>query len=138
MTEVSTTGTSPIDVGVALPSFDPATIPSWARGVEDAVFSTLMVSDRLAWPPLAARAVAAVVTDRVRLLTSVLLAPLRTNPALFAAEAATVDAVSGPGRLRLGLAPGVRPTDYASSGLDFARRGPLFGHRLDEPVVWTA
>ncbi|MEV4111071.1 LLM class flavin-dependent oxidoreductase [Nonomuraea sp. NPDC049695] len=55
---------------------------------------------------------AAGATSRIRLLTSVLLAPLRADHALFAKTVATLDQLAGPGRLQLGLAPGVRQDDF--------------------------
>lgn len=118
-----------------LPATDPADIPDWARTVEDAGFDNFAVSDRLQWctpEPLTTLAAAAAVTTRVGLLTSVLLAPLRSNPALFASTAATVDHIAGLGRLRLGLAPGARADDYAASALEFDHRGPLFDKWLGE------
>jgi alkanesulfonate monooxygenase SsuD/methylene tetrahydromethanopterin reductase-like flavin-dependent oxidoreductase (luciferase family) len=57
------------------------------------------------------------------LVTSVLLAPLHANPALFAKAAATLDRIASPGRLHLGLAPGAREDDYRASSLDFGTRG---------------
>jgi alkanesulfonate monooxygenase SsuD/methylene tetrahydromethanopterin reductase-like flavin-dependent oxidoreductase (luciferase family) len=65
---------------------------------------------------LIALAAAAAVTERIRLVTDILLAPLRSNTALLAKQAATLDSLSG-GRLVLGLAPGAREDDYEASGV---------------------
>src|SRR5262249_61409424 len=60
-------------------------------------------------------------TRRIRLMTSIVLAPTR-EPTLFAREAATLDVLSG-GRLTLGIGIGVRKNDYQATGFDFHRRG---------------
>lgn len=117
-----------------------ADVPDGARAVEEAGFDTFSVSDRLAWStpePLTTLAAAAAVTSRVGLLSGVLLAPMRNNPGLFATAAATVDQLAGPGRLRLGLAPGGRSSDYAGSGVDFSAQGKVFDEWLtDARATW--
>lgn len=132
-------------IGIALPghvrSLKPEDIPDWARAVEDAGFDTFAVSDRAAWStpePLTTLAAAAAVTHRVGLFSSVVLAPLRGHPGLFASSAATVDALAGPGRLRLGLAPGGRPSDYVGSPVAFGERGKIFDSWLrDVRATWA-
>jgi alkanesulfonate monooxygenase SsuD/methylene tetrahydromethanopterin reductase-like flavin-dependent oxidoreductase (luciferase family) len=133
-----------MEVGIGLPNsvvgVDRAGIVEWARRAEAAGFSSLGTIDRIVYPnyeSLIALAAAAAVTERIRLVTDVLLAPLRTNTALFAKQAATIDALSG-GRLVLGLAPGGRPDDYHASGVHFRRRGRLFDHQLkDLARLWS-
>jgi alkanesulfonate monooxygenase SsuD/methylene tetrahydromethanopterin reductase-like flavin-dependent oxidoreductase (luciferase family) len=83
------------------------------------------------YEPLIALAAAAAVTERIRLMTDILIAPLRSNAALLAKQAATIDHLSG-GRLVLGLAPGGRPDDYEVSGVEFRRRGRIFDAQLEE------
>ncbi len=61
-----------------------------------------------------ALAAAAAVTERIRLTTDILLAPLHENTALFAKQAATIHHLSG-GRLVLGLGIGARTDDYELS-----------------------
>jgi alkanesulfonate monooxygenase SsuD/methylene tetrahydromethanopterin reductase-like flavin-dependent oxidoreductase (luciferase family) len=56
---------------------------------------------------------------------------LRTNTALLAKQAATVDNLSQ-GRLVLGLAVGGRQDDYEVSGADFGSRGKAFDRQLEE------
>ena len=100
----------------------------WARRSEQAGFSSLGTIDRLNYPnyeSFVALSAAAAVTERIRLATTVLLAPLRISTPLFAKQAATLDNISG-GRLRLGLAVGPREDDYRALGLDFASRGEIF------------
>ncbi|GII67424.1 monooxygenase [Sphaerisporangium krabiense] len=119
-----------MDIGIGLPGHAPwsdgRVLVEWARRAEARGFGTLSVSDRLVWStpePLVTLAAAAGATSRIRLLTSVLLGPLRANHALFAKEVATLDQLAGPGRLRLGLAPGLRPDDFAAGGSDYTTRG---------------
>jgi alkanesulfonate monooxygenase SsuD/methylene tetrahydromethanopterin reductase-like flavin-dependent oxidoreductase (luciferase family) len=127
-----------MDVGIGLPNtvpgVDKAGIVDWARAAEAAGFSSLGTIDRLAYEnyeSLIALAAAAAVTDRIRLVTDILIAPLRSNTALFAKQTATIDHLSG-GRLVLGLAPGARTDDYELGGVDFSRRGRLFDRQLED------
>jgi alkanesulfonate monooxygenase SsuD/methylene tetrahydromethanopterin reductase-like flavin-dependent oxidoreductase (luciferase family) len=127
-----------VDVGIGLPNavrgVDRAGIVDWAQRAEAAGFSALGTIDRIVYPnyeSLIALAAAAAVTERIRLVTDILIAPLRTNHALLAKQAATIDNLSG-GRLVLGLAPGGRDDDYTVSGVDFHRRGRLFDAQLEE------
>ena len=74
--------------------------------------------DRIVYPnyeSLIALAAAGCVTQRVRLMTSVLLAPVRDG-ALLAKQAASVDALCG-GRLTLGLGMGMREDDFRAVGV---------------------
>ncbi|WP_043635963.1 LLM class flavin-dependent oxidoreductase [Nonomuraea candida] len=134
-----------MDIGIGLPGHAPWTdgraLVEWARRAEARGFSTLSVSDRLAWrtpEPLIALAAAAGATSRIRLLTSVLLAPLRANHALFAKAVTTLDQVAGPGRLRLGLAPGVREDDFVLGGVDYGSRGERFDRLLERLAAISA
>ena len=118
----------------------PATIPGtsgslvldWARRAESGPFSSLGTIDRLVYPnyePLSTLAAAASVTERVRLMTSVLIAPVR-DAALLAKQAATIDALSG-GRLSLGLAVGAREDDFRAASASYEDRGRRFEEQLD-------
>ncbi|MER8086682.1 LLM class flavin-dependent oxidoreductase [Streptomyces sp. NPDC058316] len=125
-----------MDIGIGLPAVHPdpdMSIVDWARRAEERGFAALGTTDRLVYDtyePLTALAVAAGATSRIRLTTTILLAPLRANHALFAKSTATFDRLSG-GRLVLGLAPGTREDDYSASGVDFRRRGKLFDALLE-------
>src|ERR1700754_4312807 len=114
-----------MDIGIGLPNAVPgvqrAGIVVWARLAEAAGFSSLGTLDRIVYrnyESLITLAAAAAVTERIELVTDVLLAPLRTNTALPAKQTATLDSLSE-GRLVLGLAPGARQDDFAVSGADF-------------------
>lgn len=123
-------------IGVALPSNLPgakaADLIDWARRADAAPFTSLANNDRIAYvtyDPLVMLAMAAGVTTRVRLLTNILIAPIR-NPGVLATQAAGIDALSN-GRLTLGLAVGSREDDYLVGGAPYRNRGK----RLDEMFV---
>lgn len=125
-----------MDVGIGLPNAVPdtagRTLIDWARLADEAGFSTLGTIGRLVYPnaeELISLAAAAAVTSRIRLTTSILLAPLHANTALFAKQAATLDRISD-GRLVLGLGIGGREDDFAVSGLTMAARGRRFDEQL--------
>jgi len=132
-----------MDIGIGLPATIPdvegPTVVDWARRADARGFSSLGVIDRLVYPnyeSLIAVAAAAAVTSRIRLTTSVLLAPLRANHLLFAKQAASIDRLSG-GRLVLGLAVGGREDDFVESGVDFHHRGAVFDVLLERvTAIW--
>ena len=96
----------------------------WAARAERGPFSSLVVTDRVvsqALEPLSVLAMAAGATQRIGLMTSVVIGPTRETT-LLARQAATIDVLSN-GRLTLGLGIGVRKNDYDASGFDFHRRG---------------
>ena len=133
-----------MDVGIGLPNavrdVDRAGVVEWARRAEAAGFSSLGTIDRIVYSnyeSLISLAAAAAVTERIRLATDILIAPLRTNTALLAKQAATIDSLSG-GRLVLGLAVGGREDDYAVSGVQFHGRGRAFDRQLGELArLWS-
>src|SRR5207302_4534230 len=79
--------------------------------------------------PLSALAVAAAVTDRVRLGTSILIMPLR-HPVLLAKELATLQFLSND-RLILGAGVGWNDAEYAAIGVPKSERGRRTDERLD-------
>ena len=120
-----------IGLPAAIPGVDGERVLEWARKADAGAFSSLAVIDRLVYPnfePLITLAAAAAVTERVGLMTTILLAPLR-NAGVLAKQAATLDAISG-GRLTLGLAVGGREDDYRAAPASYQDRGKRFDEQL--------
>jgi alkanesulfonate monooxygenase SsuD/methylene tetrahydromethanopterin reductase-like flavin-dependent oxidoreductase (luciferase family) len=124
-----------MNVGIGLPSGIPGAagplIVEWARQADAGPFSSLGVLDRLvydSYDPLTSLAAAAAVTQRVRLVTMIVIGPLR-HTAILAKMAASLDVLSN-GRLMLGLAVGARPEDYAAAGVDYHSRGRRLTEQL--------
>lgn len=124
-----------MQIGIGLPASSPGVqgnvILDWARRADEGPFSSLGLVDRLVYPnyePLITLAAAAGATQRIRLMTTVLLAPLRITGVL-AKQAASLDALSG-GRLTLGLGIGSREDDFRAAPASFRDRGPRFEEQL--------
>jgi alkanesulfonate monooxygenase SsuD/methylene tetrahydromethanopterin reductase-like flavin-dependent oxidoreductase (luciferase family) len=132
-----------MDIGIGLPNAVPDTVGSvltdWAKRAEAEGFSTLGTIGRLVYPSyeeLITLAAAAAVTERIRLTTSVLIAPLRKNTALFAKQAASLDQISG-GRFVLGVGLGGRADDDAAGQVPEKGRGRRLDEQLDQlRTVW--
>src|SRR5947199_6391624 len=118
----------------------PGTIPGvkgqfildWARRADAGPFSSLGSLDRLVYPnydALITLTAAAAVTQRIRLMTTVLLAPLY-NAGVLAKQAASLDAFSG-GRLTLGVGVGAREDDFRAAHTSFHDRGKRFEAQLE-------
>ena len=137
-------------VGVGLPTSTPGAagppLLAWAVRAEAGPFASLGVVDRLVYrclEPLASLAACAAVTERVRLVTMIVIGPIR-GTALLAKQAASLDALSN-GRLVLGLGLGARHDDYDAAGVDHRRRGGDLSRQLvemrriwEEPAVGPA
>jgi len=87
--------------------------------------------------PLTTLSVIAGATSRVRLITAILIAPLRA-PVLLAKTVATVHALSN-GRLVLGVSTSWHAEEYAAVGVPFEERG----QRLEDAIgacraLWSA
>jgi alkanesulfonate monooxygenase SsuD/methylene tetrahydromethanopterin reductase-like flavin-dependent oxidoreductase (luciferase family) len=131
-----------VRVGIGLPTSTPGAdgrlMLDWARRAEAAGFSSLGTVDRFVyecWEPMTTFAGAAAVTESIRLVTMILIGPLR-NSALLAKQAATLDVISG-GRLVLGLGIGARHDDYELAGVDPRQRGRELSRQLhDLRATW--
>lgn len=119
-----------------------AAVAEMARAAERAGFDAVSVTDHPMPParwvaagghhsldPFVALSFAAAATERLRLVTHVLVLPYR-NPFLVAKAAATLDVLSG-GRLVLGVAAGYLEGEFAALGADFAARN----ERTDEAIA---
>lgn len=110
---------------------------SWtelAREAEDLGYSTLFAPDHFddQLAPLPALAMAAAVTDRLRVGSLVLDNDFK-HPVVTAKEAATLDLLSD-GRLELGLGAGWMTTDYDTSGIPMDPPGVRVD-RLEEAIT---
>jgi alkanesulfonate monooxygenase SsuD/methylene tetrahydromethanopterin reductase-like flavin-dependent oxidoreductase (luciferase family) len=132
-----------MDVGIGLPNsligVRGPDLVDWAQRAERNGFSVLGTIGRIVYDTheeLVSLAAAAGATDRIELMTTVLVAPPR-QPVLLAKQAATLSRVSG-GRFRLGLGLGPREDDWLVLGVEPTDRGK----RLDEVIdtcraVWA-
>lgn len=152
-----------VKIGFSLPQFGTQAsqgdqVMRYAAAVEQAGADSLWVGDRLIaatnptvgyggqdtipdefnaiLDPFLVLALAAAVTDRVRLGTNVLIAPLY-RPALLARSLTTLDVVSG-GRLVPGFGIGWSPDEYEAAGVPFTHRGARLDETLDAlEAIWT-
>ncbi|HXM56568.1 MAG TPA: LLM class flavin-dependent oxidoreductase [Candidatus Dormibacteraeota bacterium] len=139
-------------IGLGLPNSALSTpngglLVEFARRGESLGFSSLATIGRVAYPnyeELVTLAAAAGATERIGLLTDVLLGPTR-DAVLLAKQAATLDQVSG-GRFVMGAGVGSRPDDFAVTGMRFEDRGRRWDRALElmhaawkgEPVPGSA
>lgn len=123
-------------IGIGLPStflnIPGSLIRDWAKMADEGPFSSLALLDRLVYKDLEALttlAVAAGVTRRIRLMTAILLAPLR-NTGMLAKQTASLDVLSD-GRLTLGFGIGGREDDYRAASVSFHSRGKRLEEQLE-------
>ena len=127
---------------------DPVVLREFAQSAEGAGFDRLVLAehvlgahpDRLRelagpytyeheWPePVATLGYLAAVTERVELMTGILILPQRQT-VLAAKQTAQLDVLSG-GRFVLGVGTGWNPVEYEALGQEFATRG----RRLEEQI----
>src|SRR4051794_2447572 len=100
-------------IGIGLPNTvrgaEGRTLVAWARRAEERGFSTLGTIDRIVYPSyesMTALAAAAGATERIGLLTNILIAPTR-EPVVLAKQLASLDQLSG-GRFTFGVSVGGR------------------------------
>jgi probable F420-dependent oxidoreductase len=119
----------------------PKAVLSFARAVERGGYSHLAFTDHPApsakWVASGGEGVAdlftalafcAAATERIRLLTWVVVVPYH-NPFVLAHRVATLDALSG-GRLTLGVGTGYLKSEFRAVGADFDRRREDFDENL--------
>ena len=126
-----------MDVGIGLPNATVGVtgqqLVEFGRAAEEAGFPSLGALDRIvyhSYEPLLTLGAIASVTERIRLTTSVVLAPLRSTP-ILAKQAAALDNISR-GRLVLGMGLGAREDDYHTSDIEMGPKGKRFDEQLDE------
>ena len=120
----------------AVPDVSGSDLVEFARRTEARGFSSLGTIDRVVYgnyEPLVALAAAAAVTEKIELMTSVMLGPLRTNAVQTAKQALSVNQISG-GRLTLGIGLGARGDDYDASGVEHREIGSKLDGFLDDLV----
>ncbi|MGD9598269.1 MAG: LLM class flavin-dependent oxidoreductase [Steroidobacteraceae bacterium] len=103
----------------------------WCKAVDRSGLSTIALGERIAYhaqDPLIALAAACGVTERVRLMTSVAVLPLR-NTGLLAKELSTLDILSG-GRFVFGVGIGNRPGDFSALDAQWSGRA----HRMETQI----
>jgi alkanesulfonate monooxygenase SsuD/methylene tetrahydromethanopterin reductase-like flavin-dependent oxidoreductase (luciferase family) len=126
-----------MEIGIGLPNaiqdVDTESLIEFGRRADARGFSSLGTVDRVVYPnfePLVTLAAIASVTENIRLSTTVLLGPLRSNAAVLAKECLTLDNLSG-GRFWLGIGLGAREDDYEASGISTKGRGAALDRQLD-------
>ena len=147
-------------VGVTFPQTeigtDPAAIREYAQAAEELGYDHLVAFDHVLGANAATRAGwsgayshtdafhepfvlfghLAAVTQRIELVTGILILPQRET-ALVAKQAATVDVLSG-GRLRLGIGIGWNDVEYEALGQNFHDRGRRSEEQIEVlRALWT-
>lgn len=125
-----------MQIGMTLPSMiagiDRAVLIDWCRRVDAGPFSTLAAGERVTYPTqdlFVTLGAAAAITERVRIMSTVVIAPMHSAVDV-AKKAATIDVISG-GRMVLGLGVGGRDEDYRAMDASFGRRH----QRMDDQVA---
>lgn len=127
---------------------DPSQIRHYAQAVEDLGYDHILVYDHVLGANTASRpnwqgpytqasqfhepfvlfGYLAAVTQRLELVTGILILPQRQT-ALVAKQAAAVDVLSG-GRMRLGIGVGWNPVEYQGLNEDFHTRGARMNEQI--------
>ncbi len=123
------------ELGIGFPSMFPDVtgeqLLGWAQRADVAGFSSLSSGERVAFGNhdlLLTMAAAGAVTRRIRLMTTVLAAPLH-NTTMLAKQAASLDRMTG-GRFVLGVGISERPDDFAATAIPYAGRAAVFEEQL--------
>jgi alkanesulfonate monooxygenase SsuD/methylene tetrahydromethanopterin reductase-like flavin-dependent oxidoreductase (luciferase family) len=124
-----------VKIGLTLPTMVPGldrgTVLDWCRRIDRGPFSSLAAGERITFPNqelMVTMAAAAAVTERVRLVFTVVVLPLH-SPLLIAKQVATLDVLSG-GRVTLGVGVGGREEDYRAAGAPWDGRVRRLGEQV--------
>jgi probable F420-dependent oxidoreductase len=131
-----------VDVPLRAGASEPEALRALTRAFEAAGFGSLCFTDHPApsrkwleagghqtFDPFAALAFCAAVSERIRLMTHLVVLPYR-NPLLTAKSVATVDRLSG-GRLTLVAGTGYLRSEFIALGQSFDDRNDLFDEALE-------
>jgi alkanesulfonate monooxygenase SsuD/methylene tetrahydromethanopterin reductase-like flavin-dependent oxidoreductase (luciferase family) len=124
-----------MDIAMTLPTMLPHgrdEFVTWCRRIDEGPWSSLAVPERVTFTSHSLTvqlAGAAVLTERVRLWTTLIVLPAH-NEVQVAKDMASVDRLAA-GRLTLGVGVGGREEDFRAIGGDFRRRW----QRLDDQVA---
>jgi alkanesulfonate monooxygenase SsuD/methylene tetrahydromethanopterin reductase-like flavin-dependent oxidoreductase (luciferase family) len=132
-----------MDIAIGVPNTIKGTtgpqLLEWARRAEAAGFSSLSTIGAVSYPgyeELTYFAAAGAITERIRFMSNVMIAPARSTAEL-AKQAATVQELTD-GRLTLGIGVGWRESDYVLTGRPFHERGRLFDEQVrDLERAWA-
>jgi alkanesulfonate monooxygenase SsuD/methylene tetrahydromethanopterin reductase-like flavin-dependent oxidoreductase (luciferase family) len=115
-----------VQIAMTVPTMlrvDRDTLREWCAAIDAGPFSSLAVPERVAWGGeacLSTLAACAAWTERVRLVTTIVVLP-SYNAVRAAKELATADIISG-GRVTVGVGVGGREQDYVAVAASFANR----------------
>jgi alkanesulfonate monooxygenase SsuD/methylene tetrahydromethanopterin reductase-like flavin-dependent oxidoreductase (luciferase family) len=125
-----------VQVGLALPTmadgWTRSTFLDWCRIADDGPFSSVSTGERITFhnpEVLTTLAASAALTERVRIMTNVVVTPWHATT-LLAKQLATIDVISG-GRLDVGVGVGARGQDYEAVEAPMTHRH----QRLDDQVA---
>lgn len=132
-----------MDIGICLPTTVPGAsgkeLIEFARRADRLGFRSLTVVDRVVYDnydSIVALSAAAAVTERIELVTAILLAAYRPSTVELAKQLASLDRLSD-GRLIIGVSAGMREDDYAATGTDYRTRGRRLDTMIEElREVW--
>lgn len=127
-----------MDIGLNLPIMAPGLdrerTVEWCRRIDEGPWSSLAAGERISYPNpelFTLLGAAAVLTERVRLVTNVTVVGLH-DPVLLAKQLATLDMLSN-GRLTVGVGVGGREEDYRAVGADW--QGPKAVAHMEQAVA---
>jgi alkanesulfonate monooxygenase SsuD/methylene tetrahydromethanopterin reductase-like flavin-dependent oxidoreductase (luciferase family) len=132
-----------VDIGISAPTGIAGAgrhdVLEWARRAERRGFSTLAAVDRLndSLDPLTSLAAIAGVTERIGLMTSILVVPRHGHAAQLAQQVTTLHRLSG-GRLVLGVGLGGIDDDFRAVQVPMTGRGQQMTVTLEEMRrIWS-